>query len=138
MSISRPNPSHDGSCPLFGQVFKAFASVSLAVATALGCATAAPLEGEWIDLTHSFSSDTLYWPTAEGFELTVDSRGLTEGGYWYEANSLRTAEHGGTHLDAPVHFAKGRHTTDQIPIARLVGPAAVVDVSPQVSVDRDY
>ncbi len=55
-----------------------------------------------IDLTHSFDAETIYWPTAEGFELTVDARGPTEGGYYYEANSFSAAEHGGTHLDAPI------------------------------------
>ncbi|HEX6810737.1 MAG TPA: cyclase family protein [Planctomycetota bacterium] len=59
-------------------------------------------ERQWIDLTHTFDGSTIYWPTAGGFELTRDSKGMTPGGYWYEANTFRTAEHGGTHLDAPV------------------------------------
>ena len=61
-----------------------------------------------IDLTHSFDAETVYWPTASGFELDVDFKGMTEAGFYYEANSFRSAEHGGTHLDAPSHFAKGR------------------------------
>lgn len=112
--------------------------ISIVAASCLGCATPNNLQGEWIDLTHAFAEDTVYWPTAAGFELHVDSRGVTDGGYWYEANSLRTSEHGGTHLDAPVHFAEGRHTTDEVPIGRLVGPAVVLDVSPQAALDRDY
>ncbi len=94
--------------------------------------------GEVIDLTHAFGQETIYWPTAEGFQLTVEAKGMTEAGFYYEANSFCAAEHGGTHLDAPVHFAEGRWTADQIPLERLMGPALVVDVSRQAAADRDY
>ena len=94
--------------------------------------------GRLVDLTHAFDSTAVYWPTADGFELTVDAEGMTEGGYWYEANSFRSAEHGGTHLDAPVHFAEGHLSTDEIPLERLIGPAVVLDVSEQAAGDPDY
>ena len=116
-------------------------SSSVLVCAVLGGCASAPTDwpdGEWIDLTHAFSADTIAWPTAAGFELTVDAKGPTEGGYWYEANTFRVAEHAGTHLDSPVHFARGMHSTDQIPIERLVGPAAVVDVSEVALADPDY
>ena len=101
-------------------------------------AALAPLAGEWVDLTHEFSPETLYWPTAPRFELTVESRGETASGYWYEAYSFRGAEHGGTHIDAPVHFAKGRRGVDAIPVERLIGPACVIDVSAAALQDADY
>ncbi len=91
-----------------------------------------------IDLTHPFDAETIYWPTADGFELTVDSRGYTEGGYYYEANSFCAAEHGGTHLDAPVHFAEGGWSADRIPVERLIGPAVRIDVSSFCLADADY
>ena len=94
--------------------------------------------GRWIDLTHDFGDDTIYWPTASGFDLSVDSRGPNPKGYWYEANSFCTAEHGGTHLDAPVHFAQGKMSVEQIPIESLVGPACVLDLSDAAGSDRDY
>ncbi|MEQ8763631.1 MAG: cyclase family protein [Planctomycetota bacterium] len=94
--------------------------------------------GRWIDLTHAFDESTVYWPTADGFELTIDSQGMTEKGFWYEANSFRSAEHGGTHLDAPVHFAEGKETVDEIPLGHLIGPGVVVDVEEACSSDRDY
>ena len=90
-----------------------------------------------IDLTHPFDAETIYWPTADGFELTVDSRGYTEGGYYYEANSFCAAEHGGTHLDAPVHFAEGGWSADRIPVERLIGPAVRIDVSSFCLEDAD-
>ena len=94
--------------------------------------------GTIVDLTHAYGADTVYWPTASGFELENDFKGVTEGGYHYEANTFRTAEHGGTHLDAPAHFAKGRLHTDEIPLSHLIGPAVVIDVTEQSAADRDY
>ena len=105
-----------------------------------GCAgtAATPHPGTWVDLSYDYSADTVYWPTAAGFKLNVDSKGMSEGGYWYEANTFTTAEHGGTHIDAPVHFSKGKLTVDRIPIDKLAGPAIVVDVAHRVAEDRDY
>jgi kynurenine formamidase len=91
-----------------------------------------------VDLTHDFAADTIYWPTAGGFELTVDHQGTTEQGFWYAANTLRAAEHGGTHLDAPAHFAKGQSTTEQVALERLIGPAVVIDVRAACEADRDH
>jgi len=94
---------------------------------------------EVVDLSHPFDERTLYWPTSPSrFELERLSWGETEGGWFYAANRLCTPEHGGTHLDAPVHFAQGRWTTDQIPAERLIGPAVVIDVSARAAGDPDY
>jgi len=92
----------------------------------------------WVDLTYDFDSTTIYWPTAKPFRLEVVSAQRTAGGYYYAANNIAAAEHGGTHLDAPVHFAEGKHTTDQIPITQLAGVADVIDVTRQAEADRDY
>ncbi len=92
----------------------------------------------WVDLTYPFDSTTIYWPTAKPFRLEVVSAQRTAAGYYYAANNFAAAEHGGTHLDAPVHFAEGRLSTDQIPLARLTGPAVVIDVSSQADADRDF
>jgi kynurenine formamidase len=93
--------------------------------------------GTWVDLSYDYSSETIYWPTAKRFELHVESAERTPAGYYYAANNVATSEHGGTHLDAPLHFAEGRWSTDQIPLERLVGPAVVVDV-PAASANADY
>lgn len=93
--------------------------------------------GRWVDLTHAFSESTIYWPTdTAGFQLEELAFGPTEGGWFYASYAFSSAEHGGTHLDAPIHFAEGRLSADQIPISSLVGPAAVIDVSDRA--DRDY
>ena len=92
-----------------------------------------------VDLTHPFDERTLYWPTAPSrFQLTVLSHGPTPAGFFYAANSFCTPEHGGTHLDAPVHFAEGRRTVDQVPVRDLVAPGVVLDVTAKAATDPDY
>lgn len=92
----------------------------------------------WIDLSYAFDDQTVFWPTAKPFHLEVVVAGMTEGGYYYAANNFSMAEHGGTHLDAPVHFAEGKQAADQIPLDRLIGPAVVVDVSDAAASNPDY
>jgi kynurenine formamidase len=94
--------------------------------------------GTWVDLTYPFDSSTIYWPTAKPFRLEVVSAQRTAGGYYYAANNFSAAEHGGTHLDAPVHFAEGKHTADAIPLAQLMGRAVVIDVTRQADSSADY
>jgi kynurenine formamidase len=101
-------------------------------------AASAGADGTWIDLTHPLSADSVFWPTAPKFELTTEAEGMTDAGYYYSAYSFSAAEHGGTHIDAPVHFAEGRMSVDEIPLSRLIGDAVVVDVSEPAGRDRDY
>lgn len=95
-------------------------------------------EGRWIDLTHDLSEDSIFWPTADPFRHDTVSEGMTEGGYYYSAYNIFTSEHGGTHLDAPLHFVEGAQSTDEVPLESLIGPAAVIDVSAAALADRDY
>ena len=106
-----------------------------------GAAIAALFSGagaEWIDMSHAYDESTIFWPTAKSFELEIINAGIGDDGYYYAANNFCTAEHGGTHVDAPVHFSEGRYTTDEIPLDRLVGAAFVVDVSDAAEDDADY
>jgi kynurenine formamidase len=92
-----------------------------------------------VDLTHAFNARTLYWPTSPTrFEIDTLSFGISEGGWFYAANTVSTPEHGGTHLDAPIHFAEGKHSADQVPLSRLVAPAVVIDVTQKAARDPDY
>jgi kynurenine formamidase len=92
-----------------------------------------------VDLTHAFGSRTLYWPTSPGgFRLDQLAFGQTPGGYFYSAYAFSTPEHGGTHLDAPIHFAAGGLTADRVPLEQLVAPAVVIDVSAKAAADPVY
>ena len=103
----------------------------------------APAEPRWpggtlVDLSHDYSGETVFWPTADTFKLEKVADGMTPQGYYYAANNFATSEHGGTHLDAPVHFAKGHRSVDQIPLDQLVGEAFVVDVTSACASQPDY
>jgi kynurenine formamidase len=91
-----------------------------------------------VDLSHPYDSQTIVWPTSEHFRLDKVAEGMTEQGFYYASNNFFSAEHGGTHIDAPIHFAKGGRTVDEIPLDQLMGPAAVVDVSAASERDADY
>lgn len=91
-----------------------------------------------IDLSHDYSKETIYWVTAKQFDMDTVFAGQTEGGFYYSANNFSTAEHGGTHLDAPIHFAENGITVDQIPLASLIGPAIKINVSEKALANRDY
>ena len=99
---------------------------------------ASAANARYVDLSHDLSAESIFWPTAETFHLKTVADGVTPGGYYYASNDYSGSEHGGTHLDAPIHFAQGRWTTEQIPIDRLIGDAVVVDVSAQSATNADY
>ena len=93
----------------------------------------------WIDLSHRYDSATLYWPNnIKGFEHVTEAEGKTALGYYYSSYSICTPEHGGTHLDAPIHFAENKLTVDQLPLSSLTGNAVVIDVSQKALINRDY
>lgn len=94
--------------------------------------------GRVVDLTYEFGPDTIYWPTGESFRMEKVAWGKTTEGYWYAANNLCLAEHGGTHMDAPIHFAEGGWTAEAVPLSSLIGPAAVIDVRAAASTNPDY
>ncbi len=96
-------------------------------------------KGKWIDLSYDFSSSTLYWPNnSVGFKLDTQFNGMTAAGYYYSSNAFFSPEHGGTHLDAPVHFAKDKWSADEIPLSQLTGGAVVIDVTAKTSNNPDY
>jgi len=107
----------------------------------VGCATQQEVmidPNKVVDLSHTFGPDTIYWPTAEPFKLKRVSYGRTPQGFWYVANNISMAEHGGTHMDAPIHFAEGKLTSAEVPLHNCIGPAVVVDVTESASTNPDY
>jgi kynurenine formamidase len=120
--------------------------VALLAFLATGCSTVpTPSPGDsrfpggaLVDLSHTFDTQTIFWPTSDPFRLDRVADGITEGGYYYAANNFFTSEHGGTHLDAPVHFAQGRSAVDRVPLDRLMGRVVVVDLTAQADRNPDY
>ncbi len=122
--------------------------VTLVILAMIGCSgsspTREPLPADpfagyrWVDLTHAYDEETIFWPTGEPFRHPQTAWGETEKGYFYSSYDLALSEHSGTHLDAPIHFAAGKPTADQIPLERLAGPAVVIDVAAKAAQDPDY
>lgn len=104
----------------------------------LGMAPEVRSEPKLIDLTHPFDEHTHYWPNANAFKHTKVFEGETEGGYWYESNDISASEHGGTHVDSPAHFAKGKWHIEDIPLDSLIGPGILVDVRKNAKGNPDY
>lgn len=98
-----------------------------------------------LDLTAPLSART---PTLElpapfanldDFSLEEVSAYNEPGPFWKHHN-IRTGEHIGTHIDAPVHWATGRNGKDvsQIEPGRLVGRAVVLDFAVEAAADPDF
>lgn len=90
-----------------------------------------------LDLTHTLSSTNPVW--REGAEspfeyevLAAHESGLPVMG------AFRTAEHYGTHIDAPIHGGDHLPTVDEIDLANLFAPVVVIDISAQGAQDADY
>jgi kynurenine formamidase len=100
---------------------------------------------EVLDLTAPLQESTpiLMLPEPFGntrpFRLTEISRYDERGPAWYW-NDISTGEHVGTHFDAPIHWVTGRDGDDvsQVPPRRLIGPAAVLDVTERAAADPDF
>ena len=93
--------------------------------------------GRIVDLSHPFDAQTIYWPTEDGFKLEKEHDGVTDKGYYYASNKFSAPEHGGTHIDAPRHFAANANTLGQIPLEQLTGDAILLDVTAKCE-NRDY
>jgi kynurenine formamidase len=100
-----------------------------------------------IDLTQPLNSETATiqlppefgktWP----FRMEEISKYDSRGPAWYW-NNFACGEHTGTHFDAPIHWVSGKdypnNATDNIPAAKLIAPACVIDVSRESSKDADF
>lgn len=120
-------------------------ALALLLFCAFGCASTAPratidlASAEVVDLTYAFSEKTLYWPNSpSAFEHKELSYGPTPGGYFYSSYAYSAPEHGGTHLDAPIHFSATGKTSDQLSLRQLIAPAVVIDIRGRAANDPDY
>ena len=111
----------------------------LTIPAAIGAQTVDLSRTRMIDLTHAYNAQTIYWPNAPStFKLEKLSYGKVEGGWFYSSFAYSSPEHGGTHLDAPIHFSEKGRTSDQIPLGQLIAPAVVIDISAKAKSNADY
>lgn len=95
-------------------------------------------ETKLVDLTYPLDEQTVFWPTNRPFTRERTAWGKTGQGHWYASAEFSMSEHGGTHIDAPIHFGEGRRSVDEIPLQKLIAPAVVIDVRPSVDENHDY
>lgn len=103
-----------------------------------GCASPSPSPETLVDLTYSFDEHTIYWPNNAPFHWEPSSWGHTHQGYWYASGVFSASEHGGTHIDAPIHFAESGWSVDQIPVSHLTATAIVLDIRSHARSNPDY
>lgn len=122
-----------------------FVLAALAALPLVACATTTATRppdlatADVVDLSYAFDDKTLYWPSSpSGFELKQLAYGTTPDGYFYSSNAFSSPEHGGTHLDAPIHFAANGRSVDQLPPRQLIAPAVVIDIRDKTARDADY
>ncbi len=114
-------------------------SLAIVIIVLIGCIAEPKFpSGKIIDLSYAFDDKTIFWPTEKGFLFEKGFEGITPAGFFYTANRFCTAEHGGTHIDAPIHFHQDRNTVDAISLDQLIGRGIVVDVSEKCATNRDY
>ncbi len=118
-------------------IFGALLALMFMMTPVVACAAGAIDTSKLVDLSYTFDSTTIYWPTEPTFHHEIERAGMTPEHYFYSSARYAAPEHGGTHLDAPIHFNQKGITTEQIPLADLIGPAAVIDFSARAAKDRD-
>ncbi|MFQ3661829.1 MAG: cyclase family protein [Chloroflexaceae bacterium] len=86
------------------------------------------------DLTHRLGTEFPLFPGAAPFTITTAVSHDKDG---YYGSILNYWEHSGTHMDAPVHFARDGLFVDQLPVESLVVPAIVIDITARAQRDPD-
>ncbi len=91
----------------------------------------------WIDVSMPLRAGM---PAFPGDPVFRSSRVKTlESGAPYSLSTLELGSHTGTHVDPPSHFVRDGPTIDRVPLDRLNGPCAVVEIPDEVrTVSREH
>ncbi len=89
----------------------------------------------FVDLTHTFSSNTPHWK-GFGDMKVVELYTIKKDGFLVQ--QFTHVGQWGTHIDTPAHFHQGLRTTDQIDPKEMLLPLVVLDVHRQVEKNPDY
>jgi kynurenine formamidase len=85
------------------------------------------------DLTHLFRAGFPMYVGDPPARRTINT--IEQDGFYAQAWSL--AEHSGTHMDAPGHFAPGGRLTPELDPEELFAPVAVIDIARRAARDPD-
>src|SRR5262245_58017279 len=110
---------------------------ALAIWTAARSTSAVHRFAHVVDLTHALSEDTPYipisgitFPFKKTTIATISRNGVA-------ANRWEIHEHLGTQIDAPSHFFDQGLSLERLPVASLVVPLVVIDVSMRAASNAD-
>lgn len=99
----------------------------------------APTSQKVLDLGFDLSNNTQWWPGVQKYEVIDKIRNVNENGIpWFAVNTFKTAEHVGTHVDAPFHFDENGWKLGDIPLERFYSPGLLIDVSNEVKDNFDF
>ncbi|XP_059148598.1 isatin hydrolase-like [Physella acuta] len=96
------------------------------------------LDARVIDLSHRHGPLTLMSPGQPHYNRSLVSRGEYLPGVFAENGRYESGEHGGTHMDAPVHFVMDGQTLDDVPIENTIGEGVMIDCSREASLNNSY
>ena len=96
------------------------------------------VNGELVDMSFPYENNMATWPGTLAYNITLAHEGPYLKAPYTITFNMKLSEHSGTHIDAPVHFAKGQPTVDKIPPESLIGEAIVINITEQVMEDPDY
>ena len=94
--------------------------------------------GELVDMSFPYENNMPTWPGLLAYNITLAYKGPYLKAPFTISFSLELSEHTATHIDAPVHFARGQPTVDEIPPESLIGEAIVINITEQALKEPDY
>lgn len=116
-------------------VFAANAPAANAPVTSLDQAYATLAARTFVDLTHTFGTNTPHWKGFGDEKVTVLYTIKKDG---FKVQQFTHVGQWGTHIDTPAHFHEGLRTADQIDPKEMLLPLVVLDVHKQVEKNPDY
>jgi kynurenine formamidase len=93
-------------------------------------------QSEWIDMSHAYRENMN--GATDPLEISLAHYGATGRAPFAISYKMRLSEHSGTHIDAPVHFSKGKPTVDELLPENLIGHAIVINITEQALKNPDY
>ncbi|CAH1403268.1 unnamed protein product [Nezara viridula] len=82
-----------------------------------------------IDLSYPYDENSAYWNTTGIPFRFIKKTANFDRGYWIASNQFETAEHCGTHLDAPSHYNQSGWKLNEIPLNRLIARGVFLNAS---------
>ena len=92
-----------------------------------------------VDLSHAFNRRTIYWPTARAVQADRGRRrARPRAAGTTRPTTSQAAEHGGTHLDAPIHFSATATRPTRSRCARSSARRSSSTCARKANADPDY